>query len=278
MGHIGSDSNYTVDAGWLNRVQQVVDMCVNNGLYAIINMHGDGYTTLDGGWLFCGSSNQTAIKAKYKAVWKQIATKFKNYDQHLVFESMNEEFDGTYGTPSSTAYANINAYNQIFVDTVRQTGGNNAKRWLMIPGWNTNITYTVGNYGFSLPTDNYRDSSISTPRIMISVHYYDPWDFCGEESSNVTQWGDTATNSSKISSWGDESALKSQFSSLYNKFVAAGYPVVIGEYGSIDKSAYDSTSAAQRAEFAKKYVLMLRSMAWCRSFGIMAIRAHMVLA
>ena len=187
-------------------------MCVNNGLYAIINMHGDGYTTLDGGWLFCGSSNQTAIKAKYKAVWKQIATKFKNYDQHLVFESMNEEFDGTYGTPSSTAYANINAYNQIFVDTVRQTGGNNAKRWLMIPGWNTNITYTVGNYGFSLPTDNYRDSSISTPRIMISVHYYDPWDFCGEESSNVTQWGETATNSSKISSWRDESALKSQFS------------------------------------------------------------------
>ena len=87
---------------------------------------------------------------------------------------------------------------------------------------------------------------------MISVHYYDPWDFCGEESSNVTQWGDTATNSSKTSSWGDESALKSQFSSLYNKFVAAGYPVVIGEYGSIDKSAYDSTSAAQRAEFAKK--------------------------
>lgn len=252
MGHIGSDSNYTVDASWLNRVQQVVDMCVNNGLYAIINMHGDGYTTLDGGWLFCGSSNQTAIKAKYKAVWKQIATKFKNYDQHLVFESMNEEFDGTYGTPSSTAYANINAYNQIFVDTVRQTGGNNAKRWLMIPGWNTNITYTVGNYGFSLPTDNYRDRSISTPRIMISVHYYDPWDFCGEESSNVTQWGDTATNSAKTSSWGDESALKSQFSSLYNKFVAAGYPVVIGEYGSIDKSAYDSTSAAQRAEFAKK--------------------------
>ena len=164
-GHIGSDSNYTVDASWLNRVQQVVDMCVNNGLYAIINMHGDGYTTLDGGWLFCGSSNQTAIKAKYKAVWKQIATKFKNYDQHLVFESMNEEFDGTYGTPSSTAYANINAYNQIFVDTVRQTGGNNAKRWLMIPGWNTNITYTVGNYGFSLPTDNYRDRSISTQEL-----------------------------------------------------------------------------------------------------------------
>lgn len=252
MGYIGSGSSYTVNASWLNRVQKVVDLCINNGLYAIINMHGDGYTTLDGGWLYCGSSDQTTIKAKYKAVWKQIATKFKNYDQHLVFESMNEEFDGTYGTPSSTAYANINAYNQIFVDTVRQTGGNNAKRWLLIPGWNTNISYTAGNYGFSLPTDNYKDSSITTPRIMISVHYYDPWDFCGEESSNVTQWGDTASNSSKTSSWGDESYMKSQFASMYNKFVRAGYPVVIGEYGSIDKAAYDASSTAQRAEFAKK--------------------------
>ena len=81
MGHIGSDSNYTVDAGWLNRVQQVVDMCVNNGLYAIINMHGDGYTTLDGGWLFCGSSNQTAIKAKYKAVVKERAYPEKDYHE-----------------------------------------------------------------------------------------------------------------------------------------------------------------------------------------------------
>ena len=252
LSMIDDNNGYKIDSSWLDRVQQVVDYCVDNDMYAIVNMHGDGYTTVTGGWLLCGSSDQTKIKAKYKACWEQIADRFKNYDEHLIFESMNEEFDGTYGTPSRTAYANINAYNQIFVDTVRKTGGNNDQRWLLIPGWNTNITYTVGNYGFSLPTDNYRDSSISTPRIMISVHYYDPWDFCGEESSNVTQWGDTATNSSKISSWGDESALKSQFSSLYNKFVAAGYPVVIGEYGSIDKSAYDSTSAAQRAEFAKK--------------------------
>ena len=120
---------------------------------------------------------------------------------------MNEEFDGTYGTPNTTYYANINKLNQIFVDTVRQTGGNNAKRWLMIPGWNTYIEYTAGNYGFSLPTDNYRDSSISSSekRIMISVHYYDPWGFCGEESTTATQWGSKATNSPKVDSWGDES-------------------------------------------------------------------------
>ena len=181
LSKIGNDSNYTIDSAWLDRVQQVVDMCVDNGLYAIVNMHGDGYTSIDGGWLLCGNSDQTAIKKKYAACWKQIATRFKNYDEHLVFESMNEEFDGTYGNPSSSAYANINAYNQIFVDTVRQTGGNNDMRWLLIPGWNTNINYTADDYGFELPTDNYLSSKIGSgeKRIMVSVHYYDPWEFCG---------------------------------------------------------------------------------------------------
>lgn len=254
LSKIGSDSNYTIDSAWLNRVKKVVDMCIANDLYVIINMHGDGYNSVQGGWLLCNGSDQTTIRNKYKACWKQIANKFKNYDQHVVFESMNEEFDGTYGTPNTTYYANINKLNQIFVDTVRQTGGNNAKRWLMIPGWNTNIEYTAGNYGFSLPTDNYRDSSISSSekRIMISVHYYDPWGFCGEESTTATQWGSKANNSSKVDSWGDESYLKSQFNSLYNKFCSQGYPVVIGEYGAIDKSAFDSNNTACRAEFASK--------------------------
>ena len=254
LSKIGSDSNYTIDSAWLNRVKEVVDMCIANDLYVIINMHGDGYNSVQGGWLLCNGSDQTTIRNKYKACWKQIANKFKNYDQHVVFESMNEEFDGTYGTPNTTYYANINKLNQIFVDTVRQTGGNNAKRWLMIPGWNTNIEYTAGNYGFSLPTDNYRDSSISSSekRIMISVHYYDPWGFCGEESTTATQWGSKANNSSKVDSWGDESYLKSQFNSLYNKFCSQGYPVVIGEYGAIDKSAFDSNNTACRAEFASK--------------------------
>ena len=254
LSKIGNDSNYTIDSAWLDRVQQVVDMCVDNGLYAIVNMHGDGYTSIDGGWLLCGNADQTAIKKKYAACWKQIATRFKDYDEHLVFESMNEEFDGTYGNPSSSAYANINAYNQIFVDTVRQTGGNNDMRWLLIPGWNTNINYTADDYGFKLPTDNYLSSKIGSgeKRIMVSVHYYDPWEFCGTESGAVTQWGDTATNSSKVASWGDETYMKSQFKKMHDKFVAKGYPVVIGEYGSIDKSNYDSASTANRKEFAQK--------------------------
>lgn len=253
LSKIGSAPNYTIDSAWLDRVQEVVDMCIDNGLYAIVNMHGDGYYTIDGGWLLCGSSDQTQIKQKYEACWQQIASRFANYDEHLIFESMNEEFDGTYGNPSSTAYANINDYNQIFVDTVRQSGGNNDKRWLLIPGWNTNINYTADNYGFQMPTDNYLSSDIASgeKRIMVSVHYYDPWDFCGQEDTSATQWGDNAT--SNIASWGDESYMSSQIQKMYNKFVKEGYPVVIGEYGAIDKSAFDSNNASCREEYYKKF-------------------------
>ena len=254
LSMIDDNNGYKIDSSWLDRVQQVVDYCVDNDMYAIVNMHGDGYTTVTGGWLLCGSSDQTKIKAKYKACWEQIADRFKNYDEHLIFESMNEEFDGTYGTPSRTAYANINAYNQIFVDTVRKTGGNNDQRWLLIPGWNTNIDYTAEDYGFALPTDNYLSSKIASgeKRIMISVHYYDPWDFCGTESGATTQWGDSITDYSKRASWGDESYMASQFKKMSSKFVSQGYPVVIGEFGAINKASYDSQNKVCRAEYYQK--------------------------
>ena len=254
LSMIDDNNGYKIDSSWLYRVQQVVDYCVDNDMYAIVNMHGDGYTTVNGGWLLCGSGNQTQIKAKYKACWEQIADRFKNYDEHLIFESMNEEFDGTYGTPSRTAYANINAYNQIFVDTVRKSGGNNNQRWLLIPGWNTNIDYTAGDYGFEMPTDNYLSSNIASgqKRIMISVHYYDPWDFCGTESGATTQWGDSVTDASKKASWGDESYMVSQFKKMYTKFVSQGYPVVIGEFGAINKENYDSQNKTCRAEYYQK--------------------------
>lgn len=253
LNYIGSAPGYTINSTWLNRVKTVVDYAYNEGLYVIINMHGDGYNSVTGSWLLVNSSDQTTIRAKYQKAWQQIANTFVNYDEHLIFESMNEEFDGTYGTPNTTYYSNLNAYNQIFVDTVRQTGGNNSARWLLIPGWNTNIDYTVGNYGFVLPTDNFRSSSIpsSEKRIMISVHYYSPWDFAGEESGTITQWGATAANTSKKSTWGQEDYLDSQLKSTYDKFVTQGYPVVVGEFGSIDKTAFDSTNNTYRAEFAK---------------------------
>ena len=273
LSKIDDNNGYKIDSAWLDHVQEVVDYCVQNNMYAIVNMHGDGYTTVSGSWLLCASSDQTKIKVKYKACWEQIADRFKNYDEHLIFESMNEEFDGTYGTPNKTAYNNINDYNQIFVDTVRQTGGNNDRRWLLIPGWNTNINYTADNYGFVLPTDQYLSSDIASgeKRIMISVHYYDPWDFCGTESADKTQWGSEATNQSKVPTWGDESYMASQFKKMNDKFVSQGYGVIIGEFGAINKANYDSRNKACRADYyqkvcyyAKQYELV--PVAWDNGF------------
>lgn len=257
---IDDDKDYTIDSKWLDRVQEVVNYCIKNDLYAVINIHGDGYNTIDGGWLLCNGKNQTEIKKKYKKVWKQIAERFKNYDEHLLFESMNEEFDGSYSEPNKEYYQNINDYNQIFVDTVRKTGDNNTKRWLIIPGWNTNIDYTTGDYGFKLPTDQYRDKSIDNEeqRIMISVHYYSPWDFCGGENGVITQWGNEADDPSKTSTTCDETYMKNQLNLMKTTFADKGYPVFIGEYGSIDKTSYDSENEYYRAYFARKLCQLSR--------------------
>lgn len=257
---IDDDKDYTIDSKWLDRVQEVVNYCIKNDLYAVINIHGDGYNTIDGGWLLCNGKNQTEIKKKYKKVWKQIAERFKNYDEHLLFESMNEEFDGSYSEPNKEYYQNINDYNQIFVDTVRKTGDNNTKRWLIIPGWNTNIDYTAGDYGFKLPTDQYRNKSIDKEeqRIMISVHYYSPWDFCGGENCVITQWGNEADDPSKTSTTCDETYMKNQLNLMKTTFADKGYPVFIGEYGSIDKTSYDSENEYYRAYFARKLCQLSR--------------------
>lgn len=257
---IDDDKDYTIDSKWLDRVQEVVDYCIKNDLYAVINIHGDGYNTIDGSWLLCNGKNQTEIKKKYKKVWKQIAERFKNYDEHLLFESMNEEFDGSYSEPNKEYYQNINDYNQIFVDTVRKTGDNNTKRWLIIPGWNTNIDYTAGDYGFKLPTDQYRDKSIDKEeqRIMISVHYYSPWDFCGGKNCVITQWGNEADDPSKTSTTCDETYMKNQLNLMKTTFADKGYPVFIGEYGSIDKTSYDSENEYYRAYFARKLCQLSR--------------------
>lgn len=234
LSKIGEAPDYTIDSAWLDRVQEVVDYVVGNDMYAVMNIHGDGYYTVDGSWLLCVDDNQDEIKAKYEAVWKQIADRFKDYDEHLIFESMNEESDNTYGKPNKDGYANINEYNRIFVDTVRGTGSNNTKRWLLLPGWNTNIEYTAGNYGFVIPEDKLCESD--GKRIMISVHYYDPYNFTIDENSSSakTQWGKYATEN--FDNWGQEDHVDSQMQMLHDTFIAEGYPVIIGEMGVQDKT------------------------------------------
>lgn len=252
--YIGSGPEYRIEESWLDRVQEVVDYCVKNDMYAVINVHGDGYYTIDGSWLLCGEEDQDAIRAKYKALWGQIGARFKDYDEHLIFESMNEVFDNTYGEPVAAHYANINAYNQIFVDTVRQSGGYNDRRWVLIPGWNTDIHYTAEDYGFVIPTDHYLSERVpeGEHRIMISVHDYTPWDFCGGTSDEITQWGEAATNPLKVSKSASESSMALEFKLLSNAFTSKGYPVVIGEYGSVDKSGFDAENTLYRAYFAQK--------------------------
>ncbi len=246
LSKIGEAPDYTVDEKWLDRIGEVVDYAVDNDMYTIVNMHGDGYYTVDGGWLLCAedAEAQTEIKAKYEAVWKQIAEKFKDYDEHLIFESMNEEFNNDYGKPDAEAYANINDYNRIFTDTVRSTGSNNTKRWLLIPGWNTNIDYTVGDYGFEIPEDSKCDAD--GKRLMISVHYYDPYNFTLEENitSCKSQWGKYATED--FDNWGQEDYVDAQMKKLNDTFVSKGYPVVIGEMGAVDRSTYKEKNAGYR--------------------------------
>ena len=233
---IGDGPDYKIDTDWLDRVQEVVDYVVDNDMFAIVNMHGDGYYTVDHSWLLCAEDDdkQTEIKDKYGKVWTQIADRFKDYDQHLIFESMNEEFNNDYGKPDEKAYDNINAYNQIFVDSVRATGSNNEKRWLLLPGWNTNINYTAGDdYNFKIPTDN--GCKADGKRIMISVHYYDPFNFTIDENKTAkTQWGKYAVKN--YDNWGQEDYVDSQMALLNEKFVSQGYPVVIGEFGAQDKT------------------------------------------
>lgn len=254
LTHIGEGPDYTIEKEWLDRVQEVVDYSINNGLYTIINVHGDGYYTIDGGWLLCNepADKQTEIKAKYEAVWRQIAERFKNYDEHLIFESMNEEFDGKYSGPNDEAYANINDYNRIFVDTVRKTGSNNAKRWVLMPGWNTNIDQTAMDERFKIPEDTLCEAD--GKRIMISVHYYDPYNFTINEDMNQAkfQWGKYATSGAENS--GSERAVDVAMTKLVQAFVSNGYPVVIGELGVQDKSKY-SESFPEFRRYWTEYVV-----------------------
>ncbi len=255
--HIGDEaSGYHIDDAWMNRIKEVVDMALAEGLYVAINMHGDGYNSIQNGWLLCNASEdkQPGIKAKYGAVWKQIATVFQSYDEHLIFESMNEEFDGTTYNGSDIKkeyYDNINAYNQIFVDSVREAGGNNPSRWLVVCGWNTDIEFTCGDYGFQMPTDTKKAESAEGSRLMLSVHEYAPWGFCGGEDGETTQWGSFTTNGAKTAAT-NEAGLAAAFDKLQETFTSKGIPVFIGEYGAIDKTAYDEDSNIYRAYYAQK--------------------------
>ena len=222
------EGDYTIDADYMDRVEEVVRYARKAGMYVIINDHWDG------GWygMFGSESAETRALAMeaYKGMWQQIAERFRDYSDYLIFESANEELGGRFDENSplycsdsvvtyltdDERYALTNEINQTFVDVVRATGGNNATRFLLIAGYSTDINQTCDDR-FQMPKDTV-DS-----KLMVSVHYYEPWSYCGASSAvSATKWG-------KVS---DYEYLDQQLEKM-TKFTEAGYGVVIGEYGAL---------------------------------------------
>lgn len=248
MNHIGPAPDYKIDTNWLNRVNEVVDYAIADDLYTVIDIHSDANHDINNGaWLLVDSDNQNEIEVKFQKVWEQVADRFKMYDSKLVFESMNEiRENGNYSAPrNSDTYSRINRWNQIFVDTVRASGGNNRKRLLIVPGYNTNIEYTAGNYGFRLPSDS------ASNRLMVSVHYYDPYDFTLNEGNDaVYGWGSTAvTTGDGAVSYHTEANVHDSMNQLKATFCDHNIPVFVGEFGAVDKSFANSRNAEYRRYF-----------------------------
>lgn len=210
---IDDENGYAIDEMWMSRVQDIVDYAINMNMYTIINIHHDGAE--QSGWLRIAAEDLDPVKEKYEAVWRHIAERFKDYDEHLIFESMNEVCGPDQDIAKDTA--TIMEFNQIFVDTVRATGSNNEQRWLSVPGRYTNIVNTTSeSAGFELPVDSVEN------RLFVAVHYYD-WSFGMLETMNVTNF-----------TYKSVPVLQYDFKML-EKFTKNGIPVILGEYGAINK-------------------------------------------
>lgn len=214
--------NFVIQTAWMDRVEQVVNYALNADMYVVMNIHWDG------GWMQPTYAQQNYVNNRLNIMWTQIANRFKNYDDRLLFAGTNEVMvDGDYGTPTVEYYTVQNSFNQTFVDTVRATGGKNATRHLVVQGFNTNIDHTV-NFAV-IPVDTVND------RLMMEVHYYDPYNFTLNTNSNITQWGSIATNPNATETWANEAYTNAQFQKMKTHFVDQGVGVILGEYGVVSR-------------------------------------------
>ena len=233
-----NQSTYQIDTNYMAQVKQVVDWCVSNHLYIIVNDHWDD------GWLEnnIGTSVNPTINAKMNSYWSQIATAFAGYDNHLLFAGANEPNASTAAQMST-----LRSYYNTFISAVRATGGNNTNRWLVVEGPDTDID-TTSSLMNTLPTD-------PTPgRLMVEIHYYSPYNFCLMTSDQ--SWGDmfyfwgaayhSATLPIRNPTWGEEAYVDTEFQKMTTKFVNQGIPVMLGEFGSIKRTtaAYPDLTAA----------------------------------
>lgn len=228
--NLSDDGTYTIDPAFLARIKEVVDYCYACDMYVIINMHHEAWLnvkTLD--------KDYEQIGVQLAAMWAQIADTFADYDQHLIFEAMNEPRmagTGVEWNGNKAGYEAVNYLNQVFVDTVRiDPKGNNGERCLMIPGYAASSSYAP-MAAIKLPFVN----GETAKNLVISVHCYSPYDFCLSDKMKVFD----ASNKSHTSS------IDSVFSNTYKLFVEKGIPVVIGETSATNTG----NNTEERAEWA----------------------------
>lgn len=232
--YLNDETTYEIKATWLARVKEVVDYCMQNDLYAILNIHWDG------GWLENDIPNgfNEEVNNKQRVLWTQIATYFRDYDEHLLFAGCNEP-----NVEDEDDMATLLKYEQTFVDAVRATGGKNVYRNLIVQGPSTDIDKTM-QYMTALPVDE-------TPnRLSVEVHYYSSWQFCGMENDESWGkafyfWGEenkkyaTGVYEGRWDNVCGESYVQSQFQKLKERFTDQGIPVIIGEFAAIRRTLSD---------------------------------------
>jgi len=256
----------TVNPAWMARVKEVVDYCIDAGLYVVLNDHWDG------GWLENSFDDISAatIAAKsdtLKTIWTQIATTFNNdYDEHLLFAGLNEPAVDTQGKTNA-----LIQYEQAFIDAVRATGGNNAKRVLIVQGPGTDIDKTC-QYMTTMPDD------IVEGKLAVEVHYYAPWQFWGmmqDESwgKMFYYWGadNHYSGSTHNATWGEEDYMAAELDKMKTQFGDKGYAVIIGEYGA-NWRAITGTGESQDSHNAsiKYFYKMMNQLAVARGMVPMA--------
>ena len=224
------DSNGNVDSKWMDRVEEVVKWAYDEDMYVILNVHHDTADRTDA-WVQADTTVYKNTKTKYENLWKQIATRFADYDEHLLFEAYNEMLDTSYtwNNPLSTSgYTAVNSYAQSFVTTVRSCGGYNANRNLIVNTYAASWNATAMNK-LTIPTDTVSD------HLIMEVHYYDPASFVYNE---VQSWLPTVTDT-----WSSafDSEVETDLAAIASRATAKGVPVIIGEFS----ATYDNNDAEQ---------------------------------
>ena len=231
--HHITDSKYTISAAWMSRVKEVVDWAIEDGMYVVLNIHHDNYQkdakmpALAG---FYPTDENYENSADFVCnIWAQIALAFNNgYDEHLVFEVMNEprlvgtseEWWYNAASPKSQkAMNNLNKLNQAILDVIRASDGNNKKRLVAFPSLQAAPESALANT-FKMP----QDYDGSKDRLILSVHMYTPYNFA-MESPGISEYSDKV-----------KKEFTSMFKKLNDRFISNGYAVYIGEYGATNKN------------------------------------------